>query len=86
MRASREEDGMEEAREAWHVVVGEDLAELTEVLRFRSGVLTVAVSSAPLRAELSTFARADLVRGLEEQGLRGIHDVKFKTAELDSTR
>ena len=67
----------------WKEVVGDDFAALSRVVRYRGGVLTVEVRSAPLRAELAGFARSHLLEELAARGLEGIHDLDFR---IGSTR
>jgi predicted nucleic acid-binding Zn ribbon protein len=50
---------------AWREVVGEDTAGHTRILSFQKGVLRVAVSSAPLLAELKTFRLKEIRDGLD---------------------
>ena len=70
--------GLEEVTRLWQGVVGEAISDLTEVTRYRGGVLQVQVKAAPLLAELRAFAKGDLLQGLHDSGLVGIHDIRFK--------
>ena len=71
-------------QQIWKSVVGAELASLTHVLRYRGGVMTVAVSSGPLKSELDGFARAGLLQELALRGLQGIHNLKFRVGGGDS--
>ncbi|MEM7164016.1 MAG: DUF721 domain-containing protein [Planctomycetota bacterium] len=73
-------DGLQSVEQLWQQVVGDPLAELTRVTRYRGGVLFVDVAAAPLLAELRSFARKDLLRGLHDGGLSGVSDIKFQAS------
>ncbi|MCI0650710.1 MAG: DUF721 domain-containing protein [Planctomycetes bacterium] len=69
----------------WERAVGPEIAQLTEVRRYRGGVMTVAVAANPLMAELKAFAKRELIATLAENGLAGIHELRFTAAsETDS--
>ncbi len=57
----------DELRSAWKRVAGEELATQTRPLQLTRGVLTIAVSSAPLLNELVSFSSADLLARLKQQ-------------------
>jgi len=61
----------------WSDTVGDALAEHSTATGFRSGTLLVIVDAAPLAHELG-FARTELVEALVGQGLRGLHNIRFK--------
>lgn len=71
--------GIAAVQARWEFVAGPEVSACTKVLRYRQGVLFVEVDSVPLRSELESFARRDLLRQMEEQGLTGIHDLRFVT-------
>ena len=77
--------GLESIRAVWSRVVGGELARLTRVTRYRGGVLTVEVATAPLAAELGGFARQNLLDGFAAEGVTGIHGITFKTGSLASS-
>ena len=62
----------------WRGVVGDALGEQTRVAKYLGGVMTVEVSSAPLLAELSGFAKQELMDGLGAAGLTGLHELRFR--------
>ena len=70
--------GLQEVQEVWSGVVGKDIDLLTRVVRYRGGVLTVEVPSAPLKAELESFAREQLLDDLNASGLQGAHELRFR--------
>jgi predicted nucleic acid-binding Zn ribbon protein len=70
---------LEEIGAIWRRAVGEEIAAHARPSRFRGGVLTVEVDSAPLAAELGTFAREHLGKALEREGLVGLCELKFRT-------
>ena len=70
--------GLQEVQALWNGVVGKDINHLTRVVRYRGGVLTVEVSSAPLKAELKSFAREQLLEDLNASGLQGAHELRFR--------
>lgn len=57
----------DELRMAWKRVAGEELATQTRPLQLTRGVLTIAVSSAPLLNELVSFSSPDLLARLKQQ-------------------
>lgn len=59
--------GDDELRSAWKSAAGEELAGQTRPLQVKRGVLTVAVSSAPLLNELVSFRSAELLGRLKQQ-------------------
>jgi predicted nucleic acid-binding Zn ribbon protein len=64
---------------AWAEAVGPARARATRIGGFRNGVLTIEVESAPLRCELETFYREDLLdrmRVLAPQS--GIRRIAFR--------
>jgi hypothetical protein len=70
--------GLDEVAEIWRRAVGDEIASLSRPGRFRGGVLTVEVDSAPLASELEQFAREHLLEALEREGLVGLCDLKFR--------
>ncbi len=66
------------AIDAWKPVVGEHIASLTARPYVNNGVMIIAVSSAPLRNEL-TMNRATRVSLINERvGRPAIKDIRFK--------
>ena len=59
--------GDEELHSAWKCIAGEELAGQTKPLQIARGVLTVAVSSAPLLNELVSFRSSELLGRLKQQ-------------------
>lgn len=63
--------GNAQLAEVWNTVangvIGEETARKTTVQRIRRGVLTVAVSNAPLLSELVSFHQRELLNGLQKQ-------------------
>ena len=57
---------------AWREAAGPDLAPLTKVHAVRGGEVTIAVESAPLFQELTTYRAEELLREVREraQGVR----------------
>ncbi len=81
-RAARDRgmgDRLDAIEEIWIRAVGEEIAAHARPGRFRGGVLTVEVDSAPLAAELESFAREHLREALEREGLEGLCELKFRT-------
>ena len=68
--------------EHWRSVLGDELAGMTRVLRYREGVLTVEVGSAPLLSELKGFARDHLLAELAGRGVLGLHDIRFRSVAV----
>ncbi len=68
---------IEQIGEIWQRAVGDDIAALSRPTRYRGGVLTVELDSAPLAAELKSFAREHLRKALEAEGLAGLCELKF---------
>jgi hypothetical protein len=56
----------DELRSAWKRVAGDELAAQARPLQLTRGVLTIAVSSAPLVNELASFQSADLLARLQQ--------------------
>ena len=56
----------DELRTAWKRVAGDELAAHARPLQIARGVLTIAVSSAPLLNELAAFQSADLLTRLKQ--------------------
>jgi hypothetical protein len=69
---------LDEIEEIWRRAVGDEISAHTRPGRFRGGVLTILVESAPLAAELESFAREHLHEALEREGLEGLCELKFK--------
>ena len=57
----------DELRSAWKRVAGDELAAQARPLQLTKGVLTIAVSSAPLLNELAAFQSADLLQRLKQK-------------------
>jgi hypothetical protein len=57
----------DELRTAWKTIAGEELAAQARPLQLARGVLTIAVSSAPLLNELASFQSADLLARMKRQ-------------------
>ncbi len=63
---------------AWREAAGEGLAAQTRLVGLRREQLWVEVTSAPLRAELEGFRKAELLAGLRERYTRRhISDIRF---------
>ena len=78
-------DEVEDARrlsQAWRQAVPPKFHAGTRLLRVRSGVLEVGVSSSALLFELDGFRRPHILAALREQAIGHVRDVKFK---LDSS-
>lgn len=65
---------LERIREAWAEVVGPVVASRTRVVGCEEGRLKVEVASAPLKHDLSTFRREEILGGLDER----LPDLKIK--------
>jgi predicted nucleic acid-binding Zn ribbon protein len=64
--------------ERWPQIVGERIAEVTTAQRLENGVLLVAVTSAPWRAEL-TLQREQIARMLNEAaGKQIVREIRFR--------
>ena len=89
-RRRSEESGaaedLERLRDAWQRAVGEEIAAVSRPGRFRGGVLTVEVDSAPLAAELEQFARDHLLEALEREGLVGLCELRFRGGRTEHDR
>lgn len=69
----------DEMRKAWKVVAGEELAAQTRPLQLTRGVLSIAVSSAPLLSELVAFQSADLLKRMKQQAPHlNVKNLKFR--------
>jgi predicted nucleic acid-binding Zn ribbon protein len=69
----------DELRTAWKRVAGDELAAQTKILQLTRGVLTIAVSSAPLLNELAAFQSADLLQRLKQQAPNlNVKSLKFR--------
>ena len=63
---------------AWPDVVGTQIARVTDPQRMENGILYVAVTTAPWRAELS-MKRLDLIEKLNARiGTRVLNDIRFR--------
>jgi predicted nucleic acid-binding Zn ribbon protein len=63
---------------AWEAIVGEQIAKVTRPERIERGVLFVAVSSAPWRAEL-TMRRRELLEAVNKKaGRRLVKEIRFR--------
>ena len=69
---------LERVRAAWPEVVGPVAAARTRVLGFEEGRVRVEVASAPLKHDLQTFRRDEVLEGLKKRlpDLR-IRDVRY---------
>ncbi len=66
------------ACQLWPVVMGRGIDNLTSSVTARGGVMTVAVTSAPLRNEL-LLLRASIIQRINEQlGSEVIHEIIFR--------
>jgi predicted nucleic acid-binding Zn ribbon protein len=64
--------------DVWDEVVGEQVAKVARPERLHNGVLTVAVSNAPWRAEL-TFRKREILEKIRERlASDGITDIRFR--------
>jgi hypothetical protein len=64
---------------SWVEAVGPSRARATRIAGLRDGVLTVEVESAPLRCELETFYREDLLDRMRVLAPRcGIRRIAFR--------
>ncbi len=70
---------MEELQALWLQVVGPDQAEMSEVIRYRQGVLKIKVLYAPLLAEFRAFAAQGLQKQLVEAGLKNLCELRFSS-------
>jgi hypothetical protein len=69
----------DEMRMAWKAAAGDELASQARPLQLARGVLTIAVSSAPLLNELASFQSADLLARLKRQAPHlNIKSLKFR--------
>jgi len=68
---------LQELREMWGRIVGAEFAEVSRPNRFRGGVLTIEVDSAPLSSELESFHRERLLEGFRREGLVELCDLRF---------
>jgi predicted nucleic acid-binding Zn ribbon protein len=69
----------DELRTAWQRVIGEDLATQARPLQLSRGVLSIAVSSAPLLQELVSFQSAELLARMQKQAPHlKIKSLKFR--------
>lgn len=67
-----------EAVAVWPEVVGSHIASITEAVRCENRILTVRVTSAPWRAEL-TMRRREIIRRLNEAvGRPAVKDIRFR--------
>lgn len=70
-----------ELEEAWRSAAGESVASQTRLIGLRREELWVEVSSAPLRAELEGFRKADLLVALQRTyARRHIGDIRFRVS------
>lgn len=70
--------GESQLADAWRQAAGEACSQRTRPLGLRRGVLQVAVDSAPLRSELQSFRRAELLHALQEAAPHlNVRDLKF---------
>lgn len=70
---------IQQVRDMWHQAVGAEIAQRSTPERWREGVLTVVVDTAPLTSELQCFGEQALVADLAKMGLEGIHSIRFET-------
>lgn len=79
-RLARQRGRLETLRDAWKEAVGEDVARLSRISRFREGKLFVEVSSAPLLLELSSFRKQEILDRLQiSAAFRGLVDIVFRS-------
>jgi predicted nucleic acid-binding Zn ribbon protein len=67
----------ERIRELWQSLYGHNIAAYTQSLKLRDGILTVRLTSAPLRDELVRNRREIIRRLNEELGEEVITEIKF---------
>ncbi len=76
-----ERSAQAELERAWQTAAGETLARQTRLLGLRRQELWVEVSSAPLRAELESFRKGELLTALREgYGRRHIENIRFRVS------
>lgn len=63
---------------SWEVIVGEQISRVAKPQRIDNGVLYVAVSSAPWRAELSMRRREIAEKINAAVGKRVVQDIRFR--------
>ena len=63
---------------SWGALVGEQVARVTTPQRFEKGVLTVAVSSAPWRSELTLRRREIMEKINAAAGKPVVRDIRFR--------
>jgi len=68
----------DELRAAWKRVAGEELARQTSPQQLSRGVLTVAVTSAPLLNELVSFRSAELLAQMKQ----AVPNLKIKSLKF----
>ncbi len=68
---------LQELCEMWSKIVGAEFSEVCRPSRFRGGVLTIEVDSAPLSSELESFHRERLLEGFRREGLEELCDLRF---------
>lgn len=78
--SARGGDRLAELQGIWQRIVGAEIAALARITRYRGGVLTVEVDSAPLKAELEGFAKAELTESFIDGGLDGLHELRFRSS------
>jgi predicted nucleic acid-binding Zn ribbon protein len=72
-----------ELEEAWRMVVGEAVNELTQVGAVRQGVLSVTVAHSALLEELAAFQKPALLAALSEHAPgTPIRDIRFRIGRV----
>ena len=69
---------LEPLKRAWSEAVGRAAAESTRLKSFRSGTLTVEVTSAALAQELGVYHKRELVVRLRNETRLPVQDLRFR--------
>lgn len=85
-RSRNPQGRIEEIRDVWKEAVGNEIARRTTPSRYREGVLTVTVDTAPLASELQSFGEQALIGDLSQRGLDGLHTIRFQTGDRPDGR
>ncbi len=69
----------DEITEVWREIAGPETGSHTSIYAFRSGIVTVAVDSAPLCQELDLFRKEELLDALRQK-VRGsyVRELRFR--------
>lgn len=80
MKLIRERDAMAELQSLWRDAVGATVSESSQITKYRGGRLFVEVASSPLRLELSSFRKKELVTKLRtSERFRALADIVFRS-------